>query len=92
VQEAVNNALRHAHASRIDVKVHATIDFLQLEVLDNGTGVVEKFFSHGHYGVLGIKERAQALEGIFELENIEPTGIRVGVKLPTTRKTASKSF
>jgi len=92
VQEAVNNSLRHAHASRIDVKVHATIDFLHLEVLDNGHGVLEKFLTLGHYGVLGIKERAQALEGFFELENIEPTGIRVGVRLPITRKTASNSF
>jgi two-component system, NarL family, sensor histidine kinase UhpB len=92
VQEAVNNALRHAHASRIDVKVHATIDFLQLEVLDNGNGVVEKFFASGHYGVLGIKERVQALDGIFELENAAPTGVRIGIKLPITRKTVSKSF
>jgi two-component system sensor histidine kinase UhpB len=92
VQEAVNNCLRHARASRIDVKVHATIDFLQLEVLDNGHGVLEKFLAPGHYGVLGIKERAQALEGVFELESVEPTGIRVGVKLPITRKTVGKSF
>lgn len=92
VQEAVNNSLRHAHASRIDVKVHATIDFLALEVLDNGKGVVENFLASGHYGVLGIKERVQALEGFFELENVEPSGIRVGVKLPITRKIVSKSF
>jgi two-component system, NarL family, sensor histidine kinase UhpB len=92
VQEAVNNALRHAHASRINVKVHATIDFLQLEVLDNGSGVLEKFLAPDHYGVLGIKERAQALEGIFELEKVEPTGIRVAVKLPIARKTVSAPF
>ena len=86
VQEAVNNSLRHANASRIDVKVLATIDFLQLEVLDNGNGVLEKFLAPGHFGVLGIKERAYALEGIFELENLQPTGIRIAVKLPITRK------
>lgn len=86
VQEAVNNSLRHARASRIDVKVLATIDFLQLEVLDNGNGVVEDFLVPGHFGVIGIKERAYALEGIFELENLQPTGIRIAVKLPITRK------
>ncbi len=86
VQEAVNNSLRHANASRIDVKVLATIDFLQLEVLDNGNGVLEKFLAPGHFGVIGIKERAYALEGIFELENLQPTGIRIAVKLPITRK------
>jgi two-component system, NarL family, sensor histidine kinase UhpB len=91
VQEAVNNSLRHAHASRIDVRVYATIDFLQLEVLDNGNGVLDKFLVFGHYGVLGIKERAHALEGIFELENVKPSGIRVGVKLPITRKNEKNS-
>lgn len=86
VQEAVNNALRHANASRIEVKVLTTIDSLQLEVLDNGHGVAEDFLVPGHFGVLGIKERAYALEGIFQLENLQPTGIRIAVNLPITRK------
>lgn len=84
VQEAVNNALRHAQASRIDVSVLVTDARLHLEIADNGTGRVEAFEVTGHYGVLGMRERAQALGGSFEMEQIEPAGVRVQASLPMT--------
>ena len=82
VQEAVNNALRHARASRIDVQLDASAHGLLLQVADNGTGQVAQFHAPGHYGVLGMQERAQALGGSFELDQIEPAGVRVRVSLP----------
>jgi two-component system, NarL family, sensor histidine kinase UhpB len=82
VQEAVNNALRHAHASRVDVQLDASTTVLQLVVTDNGQGQLAQFQSPGHYGVLGMRERAQALGGSFDLEQIEPVGVRVRVSLP----------
>lgn len=89
VQEAVNNALRHAQASRIEVNVHASGGHLQLEVADNGCGRLEAFEAPGHYGVLGMRERAQALGGSFELEQVEPAGVRVKANLPMTRQHGS---
>lgn len=86
VQEAVNNALRHARASRIDVHVHASAECLQLDVADNGTGRLGQFPASGRYGVLGMRERAQALGGSFDLDQIEPTGVRVRASLPITRQ------
>jgi len=86
VQEAVNNALRHAQASRIDVSVQASQECLQLEVADNGTGRIEAFEVPGHYGVLGMRERAQALGGRFALEQNEPAGVRVRISLPLARQ------
>jgi signal transduction histidine kinase len=82
VQEAVNNALRHAQANRVDVQLDASADSLQLEVTDNGQGQVAQFQPPGHYGVLGMRERAQALGGSFDLEQINPAGVRVRVSLP----------
>jgi two-component system, NarL family, sensor histidine kinase UhpB len=82
VQEAVNNALRHAHASRIDVQLDASAHGLQLQVADNGTGQVAQFQAPGHYGVLGMRERAHALGGSFEVEQMEPVGVRIRVSLP----------
>ncbi len=82
VQEAVNNALRHAHGSRIEVSVQSTAHHLQLEVADNGLGRVGLFQTPGHFGVLGMRERAQALHGSFHLDQIEPLGVRVRVSLP----------
>ena len=82
VQEAVNNALRHAQASRIDVDVQASADVLQLEVTDNGSGRVDHFQTHGHFGLLGMRERAQALHGSFDVDQMAPLGVRVRVTLP----------
>ena len=82
VQEAVNNALRHAQASRIEVKVEASAGSLQLAVTDDGIGHVDQFHTPGHFGVLGMRERAQALGGSFDLDQMEPTGVRVRVTLP----------
>jgi two-component system, NarL family, sensor histidine kinase UhpB len=82
VQEAVNNALRHARASRIDVQLDASAQGLELLVTDNGTGQVAQFQVPGHYGVLGMRERAQAAGGSFAVEQMEPTGVRIRVSLP----------
>ena len=79
VQEALSNALRHAQASRVDVKLQASAHGLELQVQDDGTGQLAQFQSAGHYGLLGMRERAQALGGQFELEQVEPAGVRVRV-------------
>lgn len=86
VQESVNNALRHAQATRIDVQVQASAECLQLEVVDNGKGRLEQFQTPGRYGVLGMRERAQALGGSFDLNQIEPAGVRIRVGLPMTKQ------
>ncbi len=86
VQEAVNNALRHAQASRIDVRVLVSSQELELEVADNGSGRLAQFQAPGRYGVLGMRERAQALGGSFELEQIEPAGVRVRARLPLAKQ------
>ncbi len=84
VQEALNNALRHAKASRVEVILEATPQSLDLQVQDNGAGRLEQFEAPGHYGVMGMRERVQALGGQFGLEQVEPTGVRVRVSLPRT--------
>ena len=84
VQEAVNNAVRHAGASRIEVDVEVGIDTLQLRVQDDGSGQIGYFHAHGHFGVLGMRERAEALNGKFELEQIDTGGVCVHVTLPTS--------
>ena len=91
VQESVNNALRHAQASRIEVNVQTSAESLQLEVIDNGAGQVDQFHTPGHFGVLGMRERTQALGGNFNLEQIEPSGVRVRVVLPLHSKLESSS-
>jgi two-component system, NarL family, sensor histidine kinase UhpB len=90
VQEAVNNAFRHAQASRIEVKVEASADSLKLEVTDDGIGHVDQFHAPGHFGVMGMRERAQALGGRFDLDQVAPAGVRIRVNFPLTYKEESR--
>ena len=86
VQEAVNNALRHAHASRLEVQIIAAAQGLQLEVTDNGSGQLAQFDAPGHFGVAGMRERVQALGGSFSLVQVQPGGVSVRVSLPWINK------
>lgn len=76
-QEAVNNALRHAGASRIGIDISVQGGRLVLEVADNGSGRLAKLDSAGRFGVLGMRERIEALGGSLELLQVESGGIRV---------------
>ena len=81
----MTNALRHAHASRIDVSLQSGTDALALEIADNGQGQAAQLEARGHYGVPGMRERAQALGGRFAIEQVPDGGVRVRVRLPLVR-------
>ncbi len=85
-QEAVNNALRHAQATRLEVQLTVVAQDLQLRVTDNGHGQLAQFQMPGHFGVSGMRERVQALGGSFTLTQTEPSGVSVRVTLPLLQK------
>jgi two-component system sensor histidine kinase UhpB len=88
VQEALTNALRHAKASQIEVRVTLDASALCLAVRDNGCGQISLFSSNGHYGLSGMRERVQTLHGSFQLLQCEPHGIEVQVRLPYMKQQA----
>lgn len=84
-QEAVTNASKHAHASRIEVKLERNERILNLTVIDNGCGFqTDDAFAAmgGHFGLIGIRERAERIGGEFRLESRADTGTEVEVKVP----------
>jgi two-component system sensor histidine kinase UhpB len=82
VQESVNNALRHAQGSRIIVTVGAGEKELQVDIEDNGIGLAADWKRPGHYGVRGMRERAAALGGTFEIIGGTYGGTMVRARLP----------
>jgi two-component system sensor histidine kinase UhpB len=82
VQEALTNVLRHAKATRLEISLAVDGPTLQLLVRDNGCGQISQFQSHGHYGLSGMRERVQALDGSFALRQCAPSGIEIQVCLP----------
>ena len=83
-QEAINNALRHAEADRIDIVLRGDRGDLVLEVADDGVGVSPERVGLG-FGTQGIRERAQALGGSARWTS--NGGARLRVRLPAPRPT-----
>ena len=82
VQEAVNNALRHAQARHIEVRLQAGPGRLVLQVDDDGHGCLQALHRPGHFGVAGMRERVQSLGGQIEFKQRPNGGIGLQVRLP----------
>jgi signal transduction histidine kinase len=83
VQEGITNALRHAHASRLEVRVSYLPDALELMIRDNGEGVSEEAVraSTGH-GLIGMRERVALFGGELEAGSSDLGGFIVRSRLP----------
>ncbi|MDR2219251.1 MAG: PAS domain S-box protein [Methylobacillus sp.] len=84
VQEAVTNALRHSGASQITITLArdegGTLD---LTIQDNGRGMNPHTVDQSrHFGLLGMKERVQALRGQFDLNSKPGEGTCIRVNIP----------
>ena len=83
VQEALTNVARHARATEVQVEIRSQAGELVLTVQDNGTGFAEpSMYREGSHGLMGIRERAYMLGGLFEIGNSSGGGGRITVRLP----------
>jgi signal transduction histidine kinase len=84
-QEAVTNALKHASAHKIWVRLHREARKLRLRVVDDGRGFDEKnAFSArgGHFGLIGMRERAERMGGELRLASHPGEGTELEVTVP----------
>lgn len=81
-QEAVRNAQRHAHASRIDVHVELDNDELVLRVTDDGTGFDVDAVAPGHFGLRGLQSLARDAGGRLEVVSARSEGTTVLLRVP----------
>lgn len=84
-REAVYNAVLHARANRIDVRVSFARDDLTLEVHDDGVGFDPETVltaEDRHYGLVGMRERVQAVGGDFDLHSVPGRGTRLTIRIP----------
>jgi signal transduction histidine kinase len=88
MQESLTNALRHAQATMIDMQVEINNAHLHLEIRDNGVGLSNDWQDSGHFGVIGMHERAQGLGGSLHLEILKPSGVRISAILPLKHNSA----
>jgi signal transduction histidine kinase len=79
IQEALNNCVRHAHASRVTVGITAD-EYLELSIRDNGIGIPARMQTG--VGLNSMRARAEELGGTFELEGAAGGGTEVRARLP----------
>jgi two-component system, NarL family, sensor histidine kinase UhpB len=83
VQECLTNIVKHARARRAEVQVRCVDRRLLVEVRDDGRGLTEPEAQRAtRFGLLGMRERAEALGGRFTLDGVPGQGLRVCVELP----------
>ena len=83
VQEALTNAVRHAHATRIRIEIDQERDCLRCLIGDDGLGfAVESGVGRGGLGLRGMRERLSALGGSLHIVSAPGHGAEIRIQLP----------
>ena len=83
VQESVQNALKHAQATKLVMEIRYVNKQVHLEVQDDGIGFQWPLpESNDHFGLSNMKRRAMQLNGQFELRTAPRAGTRIAVTVP----------
>ena len=90
VQEALTNVLRHARATRVDIRAHVDDGSLLLEISDNGRGISRSdLVSPQSLGLLGMRERAALVNGAVDITSQPGRGTTLLVTIPLSTKVAA---
>ena len=96
VEEAVNNARKHAQASHIWVKLNPVPkqpDIAFLEISDDGVGfdveaVNKSYDKRGSLGMVNLRERTELVNGLLNIESSPGNGAKIQVFIPLTEEAA----
>jgi signal transduction histidine kinase/streptogramin lyase len=87
-REALRNAFRHARASRIETDITYGEQLLRLRIRDNGNGidpgVLDQGGRTGHWGLVGMRERAERIGVRLDVWSREGSGTEVEVSAPAS--------
>jgi signal transduction histidine kinase len=92
-QEALNNALQHAGANHVRVSVHYDHEGIHLQIADDGIGFLlaerlDTYTREGHFGLVGLQERARQLGGSLHIESAPGRGTTIRARLPDRSQSA----
>jgi signal transduction histidine kinase len=86
-QEALNNALHHAQANHVSVRMEFNSHVTRLDITDDGKGfevpkTPAEFTPQGHFGLLGLYERSELIGALLEISSSPGKGTRLSIDLP----------
>jgi signal transduction histidine kinase len=82
VSEALTNAAKHADASVVQVELKAGDELLELVIRDDGVGGADP---DGGSGLLGLRDRIEALGGAIEISSRRGSGTSLAINIPIDR-------
>jgi two-component system sensor histidine kinase ComP len=87
VNESLSNIFRHAEAQKVEIKLNLHSDKVSLEVKDDGCGFavpnpLGKLLSEQHFGLVGIRERLEHLQGNLSIESVPGEGTHIVASIP----------
>jgi len=84
--EILRNAFYHAHAHRIEIEIRYDARVLRLRIRDDGQGIDPKVLkaggSAGHWGLRGVRERAERIGAQLDFWSETGTGTEVQLAVP----------
>lgn len=80
VQEAVNNAIKHADATQIQVELNITDNLFSVKISDNGVGFDTSAPVSG-FGLRNIEKRVKSMNGTINIQS-KPTETRIAIAIP----------
>jgi signal transduction histidine kinase len=90
-QEALNNALKHAHANSVRIHLRFGEAETEMEISDDGVGFEPASDGMGGgFGIPGMKERSQKIGGILKIDSAPGKGTSVIVRVPVNPFERSK--
>lgn len=82
-QESMSNIVKHAHATQVEVDLNAGKNDIALTISDNGVGIKSSdVFKTNSFGLRGMRERATALQGSFNVTQSPKQGTIITLKIP----------
>ena len=82
-----NNMVKHAEASRVDLRLHLVDGVVMLEVRDDGKGFEATGSFPGHLGLHSMRERIESLDGALQIESAPGQGTSIRAHIPTRKTT-----
>lgn len=86
IQEAIQNAIKHAKANLIKVKIEFRKELITLLIIDDGVGFDPEEITYENFGIKGMKERVEMLNGKLNISTKMGRGTKVHITVPNKKE------
>jgi signal transduction histidine kinase len=93
-QEAITNTVKHSGATYLSLELEYSIENVILTVKDNGNGFAPENCvgpNDGHFGLLGMSERAKRLNGKISITSAPGAGTTIRIEIPISETAPTKA-